>query len=330
MDYEQLTREELLIEINKLKNKYDSLKLSLSKESELKKNLDESEFRFNQLVNNAPIGISVTSESGIIELANNSYCDLFGYNPEELLGKHFSIIGSESSLCNMIETHNKLIETGINYKVEWQVKKKNGTNFFILANGTRFIGKDGAYKRITFIIDFTKRMKIERELIERNKLLEEISKNDGLTELLNHNRIFLELEEQINICKENNNDLSILMLDLDHFKEINDVNGHLVGDEVLAMVGESIKKSIRDIDIAGRYGGEEFLIILPNTDLERAIVIAERIRTNISKLVFKGNLKVTTSGGIKQYKNESIFDFVKNADELLYKAKIRGRNRIEQ
>jgi diguanylate cyclase (GGDEF)-like protein len=180
------------------------------------------------------------------------------------------------------------------------------------------------------LVDITNQKKVELDLRAKNAYLEEISKNDGLTELLNHNRIFFELEEQINLCKKNNLKLSIIMLDLDHFKEINDEYGHLVGDEVLALVGETIKRSIRDTDFAGRYGGEEFLIILPDTDLEKAIVIADRIRSNVEKIEVNEKLKVTISGGIKQLDEESILEYVKSADALLYKAKHGGRNRIEK
>jgi len=125
-----------------------------------------------------------------------------------------------------------------------------------------------------------------------------------------------------------------MMLDIDHFKSINDTFGHDVGDEVLKMVADIMKKSLRDVDVLGRLGGEEFAVAMPETDLNGAAVIAERIRlaidlfqleTDAGVIDTKISIGVTTLGGDIR----SVEAMLKQADTLLYKAKQNGRNRVE-
>jgi len=171
------------------------------------------------------------------------------------------------------------------------------------------------------------------ELEKSYQKMKEMAVTDGLTDLYNHNHIFRQLEEEIDKSKRYGNPLSLFMLDIDFFKSINDTHGHQAGDEVLKKVSRCIKKGIRKIDIPGRYGGEEFMVILPQTNLEKALVSAERIRRNIEMLRPKNNgtpLEVTISGGVVTFQNETALQLVEKADILLYKAKKNGRNRIEK
>ncbi len=168
-------------------------------------------------------------------------------------------------------------------------------------------------------------------LQEKNEILDSLSKTDGLTKLYNHKYIINRLDDEIKISFNQNTPLSVAMFDLDHFKNINDNFGHQVGDEVLVKVSECIKEKIRDSDIIGRYGGEEFLLILPGLTIDGAYKVVERIRLSIEKLEFSQiNLKVTLSGGLvicsKEITNSS--QLIHSADKLLYKAKEQGRNRI--
>ena len=119
------------------------------------------------------------------------------------------------------------------------------------------------------------------------------------------------------------------MLDIDHFKDINDRYGHQSGDRVLAAVSSVMLTEARTIDVIGRYGGEEFLIIMPETTLEGAVVLAERIRIAIESLQIAGiHHAVTASLGISFYSGESLLDFIDCADNRLYAAKNAGRNRV--
>ena len=120
------------------------------------------------------------------------------------------------------------------------------------------------------------------------------------------------------------------MFDLDHFKGINDEFGHQVGDDVLAKVSLILKEMLRENDMIGRYGGEEFLIVLPNTDAESAYAVAERIRKNIMHYIrINDELAVTISGGVGALVDEDAPQLIRKADQLLYRAKRFGRNRIE-
>ena len=176
----------------------------------------------------------------------------------------------------------------------------------------------------------------QRDLIQTNNTLkfekEQLrvaSITDNLTQLYNRGYIINRLQQEINNAIRYNNQLCILMLDLDSFKAVNDTYGHQVGDEVLKKCAASFEKSIRNTDLAGRYGGEEYLIILPHTDIECALVVAERIREEVEALSFEHkDLKITISGGLAQYENESLDLFLRKSDERLYMAKKAGKNKI--
>jgi|GEM_PF-237518 len=171
---------------------------------------------------------------------------------------------------------------------------------------------------------------LNKVLQEEKKTLEQISITDYLTEINNRRFININLETEIKKALRYGNNLSIIMMDIDNFKSINDMYGHHVGDQVLKTISKTIKSNLREVDLVGRYGGEEFLIILPNTGLEAAYNIADRIRNKIAKIKFDNyDIKVTISGGVAQLKDDKGTDLLKKADALLYKAKEKGRNRIE-
>lgn len=148
------------------------------------------------------------------------------------------------------------------------------------------------------------------------------------------NRIALNdnLEREMELSRRHDNQLSLLMLDLDHFKTINDQFGHLTGDEVLKSVVIKIKDCIRQTDMCFRYGGEEFVVMLNSAHIADARLIAERIRMAVADLIFKtdkGPLQVTLSTGLALLENgDSAKDLLQHADEALYQAKNTGRNKV--
>jgi diguanylate cyclase (GGDEF)-like protein len=164
--------------------------------------------------------------------------------------------------------------------------------------------------------------------------LERLANFDPLTGLYNRQAILGKLHELINHAKRYKEDFSLSMLDIDHFKKVNDRYGHLTGDEVLEKIASLIYRNIRDTDIAGRYGGEEFIIILPQADSSAAMVVAERIRNIIENAEMKdsaGNVfAITVSLGISIWEHgEDAYSLISRADEALYNAKENGRNRVE-
>jgi len=158
---------------------------------------------------------------------------------------------------------------------------------------------------------------------------------DALTGIGNRHAFERTLAAAAAEAREDNAPLSLVMLDLDHFKRINDTYGHPIGDLVLKLVGQMLTKSIKGQDTAARYGGEEFAVILPNTARDNAVTVAEQIRQAVAnkKIVRKGSGQeigpVTLSLGVAQYRpHEPLADLVARADAALYAAKQGGRNRV--
>ncbi len=165
----------------------------------------------------------------------------------------------------------------------------------------------------------------------KEKELVNLATTDGLTGIYNHRYAMNYLSGRIEYFKRYGGVLSILLFDLDFFKEVNDTWGHQAGDEVLREIAQIIHTSIRNTDIAARYGGEEFLVILENQQNEQAHYVAEKIRKIIElSLLGSKKIKVTVSCGVSTYMPQiDIEQLIRKADDLLYKAKGKGRNRVE-
>ncbi len=174
--------------------------------------------------------------------------------------------------------------------------------------------------------------KANEGLKKDKRLFKSLSITDGLTKLYNHSHIIKLLSREVSRYQRYGRKFSILMMDIDNFKTVNDTYGHQVGDMVLKDVGALIRNNLRQSDIAGRYGGEEFLIIMPETDIDSALFIGERLRQNIENHYWhKSNIKIAISGGIVEYDGKLDYEGILNiADQLLYKAKKNGKNRIEK
>ncbi|MBI3314413.1 MAG: GGDEF domain-containing protein [Candidatus Omnitrophica bacterium] len=203
----------------------------------------------------------------------------------------------------------KAKEKKLGFLVTQGVPQKDREKFAILAHQFAL-----AYRRIKLYKD-----------------IETLAITDGLS-ALSTRRYFLErFDEEIKRAQAHKIKMSFLMLDVDHFKMINDRHGHLTGDAVLKEIGAIIKENIREIDIAGRYGGEEFCVVLPETDLEGARVVAERIRKAAEARVIKAYdavLSITISIGVSTYPSDGKLpeEIIDKADWSLYRAKSQGRN----
>jgi len=156
-----------------------------------------------------------------------------------------------------------------------------------------------------------------------------LASTDDLTKAHNRFSIMSILDDELLNFKRTDMNLSVIMFDLDHFKKVNDIYGHSVGDSVLTEITQLVKANLRDADSIGRYGGEEFLVILPSTNLDTAKRVADRIREKVESFNFKDVAKVTISvGAIEVYEKESRHELLKRVDNLLYHAKDEGRNRV--
>jgi diguanylate cyclase (GGDEF)-like protein len=195
----------------------------------------------------------------------------------------------------------------------------------ILKNGDRIL--IGTRLHFKYSLEFA-----DYQQVQNQKYIQ--ANYDSLTKLYNK-RFFSDIiSKEFSFHRRNKNPLSLLMIDIDYFKKINDQYGHLVGDSILAQVGEIIRTSIRHENIACRYGGEEFSVLLRNTGPLAAEVVAERIRKAVETADFAASshpIKVTVSVGIATYDHqnfETYEELIKFADELLYESKLGGRNKI--
>ncbi len=182
-----------------------------------------------------------------------------------------------------------------------------------------------------------KRVLKERELTqERIRMMEKLQRlaiTDGLTKLHNSRSFYSQLEVEVDRFNRYKHPLSLLLLDIDHFKNYNDSYGHLEGDKVLVKISQMIKSCLRKMDTAYRYGGEEFTVILPETSCEEALLVAERIRNVIQSEKFtpqrEKELSITISIGVTQYAvEEQLSAFIQRADKAMYVSKRNGRNQV--
>jgi len=151
---------------------------------------------------------------------------------------------------------------------------------------------------------------------------------DSMTLLYNHEKILDLLNQEIERASRYGRTLSLLMMDIDNFKNINDTCGHPFGDEVILALARTMTENCRAIDHVGRYGGEEFMMIFPETTLDRALIVANRILESFRGIRLSGEITVTFSGGLVEFTGESAEELMNRADRLLYRAKAEGKNRI--
>jgi diguanylate cyclase (GGDEF)-like protein len=176
---------------------------------------------------------------------------------------------------------------------------------------------------------------LQDELKRSNELLKELSNTDPLTRLYNRRYLSQTLKTELSRSRRYNEPLSMVLLDIDNFKKINDKYGHQNGDIILMEIAETVRADRRCYDIAARFGGEEFLLVLPGTSLEGGVNVAEHLRENVLSLSFKpplDDLSVTISLGVAAFPSALVDDedsLIRAADEALYRAKQNGKNRVE-
>jgi len=306
---------------------------------EIQQNLKKTEFRFQQIVETAIEGIAIFDGNYRITFANQNMASMLGYTIDEMIGREYVSFFPADQL-HVYHAQEALRKKGKSSVYECRLLRKDGkTNWFLVSakaimnDAGRF---DGSFAMFT---DINKRKEMELLLEETNRRLVELSNQDSLTGIANRRLFDATLEHEYQRLRRTNTELSIILLDIDHFKEYNDYYGHVAGDDCLRQIGGILTSSInRALDLAARYGGEEFACILPDTDIHGAVRVAGRIRQKIMDLKIEHKKSpvssvVTASFGvttIKKYSPEiSPEDIVSKADKLLYKAKVSGRNRIE-
>jgi diguanylate cyclase (GGDEF)-like protein len=198
---------------------------------------------------------------------------------------------------------------------------------------TVLINWKGKAATLNFLSDITERKRDEAALRESENIYRELSIVDDLTQLYNSRHFYNQLKMEIARANRYGQPLTLLLLDLDDFKQFNDAYGHIEGDRVLSRLGQVVKRCLRQTDSAYRYGGEEFTIMLPMTTSKDSAVTAERIRAELKEEIFSPvsgkDVHVTVSIGLEQYKSqEDMKAFVHRVDQLMYQAKKNGKDRV--
>lgn len=256
--------------------------------------------------------LKITNVSKAIEV-------LSGYSKEELIGKKHNIFKSNKNSPELYEQMWSTLKDKKHWTGEIINKKKNGELYWLETTIIPLYNEQNKIKGYkSFSIDITDKKELER-----------ISITDNLTKAFNRVKIDSVLEQELHNAQRYNHIFSIIIADIDKFKLINDVYGHQVGDSVLREFSNLLMTNIRNTDIFGRWGGEEFIIICPNTNVDDAFILAEKLREKIKEFNFKTVGKVTSSFGVSTYSNgDDIHSIIYKSDMALYESKENGRDRV--
>ncbi len=319
----------------------------------------DSEERFRNVFENTASGMALVSLDGHYFLVNEALCNILGYSAEELSNMSLHDIIHPEDLNEEIQMTQELVNDKIkNYQYEKRYVHKDGSIVWVLQTNSLvkdsnkkpfyMIGQiqnitlqkqaEEALKQATLEAEKARRQAEDaRELAEEARLKAELlSRTDYLTGLLNRRAFMDRLLEEANRTKRNKSTLTLILTDIDFFKKINDTYGHLAGDTVLQAFSNCLNDMSRPYDFIGRYGGEEFVICLPDVSLENGKMIAERMRVAVEGLKIylpdtNRVVNITASFGVSTStlnKVSQMEKLIECADEAMYNAKQQGRNRV--
>lgn len=284
-------------------------------------------------LDNIPCGALVTDTNNVIINVNAYFSNELFWDASLLIGHSVeSLLTKSSKVFYQSYLIPTLLHEGHFEEMQLSLLNGNGKRIPITVNARVDENKNVYWS----FFNASNRNKLYEELIRtreklelRAKDLKELAFVDELTGLLNRREIKSRSASVLLQFSRTKSPLALLMIDIDFFKRINDNHGHAEGDSVLHQVGRVLIKCGRKSDLISRFGGEEFLILLPDTDLEQAMVFSKRIHKEVNKILIDKK-PLTVSVGVGLFDGEMSFDeFVNNADVALYKAKNLGRNRTE-
>lgn len=257
----------------------------------------------------------------VIVFVNPSFCRMTGYSQEEILGKTPAMLQGEETDRYVTARLREALEAGQSFEASTVNYRKDGQPFHI---EWRTSPVRDAQNRVTHFIA------IQRDVTDRVHLIDRLKRKaemDGLTQLLTRAAGDEEIAGLIAKADNERRPLSLVMIDIDEFKKVNDDHGHLVGDRVLRRVGRLIDGRIRGNDLGIRWGGEEFMLVLWDTALGGACRVSESLRNVTEDTPFDDSLAVTISAGVAEWRRgEDVERTIKRADDALYAAKRSGRN----
>lgn len=256
--------------------------------------------------------------NGICIDVSKRFCEISGYSKDELVGKKSTILRNDLIEKSIYEDLWNTISKGLEWSGELKGKTKSGQLYWLSITIVPYIENDK-------IIGYTS---VSKNITDR-KIIEKVSETDALTQIYNRLKLDKQLEKEFNRYIRYKQVFSLILIDIDYFKQVNDSFGHLVGDNVLIDLSNILKNNIRSTDIIGRWGGEEFLIICPNTDINGSYRLAEELRRTVENFEFNIVKHKTISLGITEIKDsDNILTLLKRVDKNLYKSKENGRNKV--
>jgi diguanylate cyclase (GGDEF)-like protein/PAS domain S-box-containing protein len=273
--------------------------------------------KYVDMIDKYVISMTVDLNKKILAVSK-ALCNISGFSKDELVGNDLAILKNKELNNRVCKDLWNNVSQGKVWIGEIENRKKNGELYWIKTTVLPNIenNKILSYSSIS-------------EDISDKKIIENISETDKLTQLYNRIKLDRSLENEFNRFKRNKSIFSLILVDIDFFKSVNDTFGHQVGDKVLIQISKILKENCRKIDILGRWGGEEFLIICVNTDILGACNLAEKLRKNIEEFEFDIVKHKTISLGVSQIiENDNIESLIKRVDNNLYQAKRSGRNKI--
>ncbi|MBU4565592.1 MAG: diguanylate cyclase [Proteobacteria bacterium] len=286
--------------------------------------------RLEFITNTSQDAITLVDSQDRVQFWNLAAERLFGYSRQEAMGRDLHhLVASSEQIPAVVKGLEVFGQTGqgpiFEGRREVLARRKDGSHFPAEVSASAF-SMDGHWYAAGSVRDITEHKQSE-------EALKRLANTDGLTGVLNRRR-FMELSRQeVARSHRYGGPLSLIMLDVDHFKAVNDSYGHEVGDEVLVSLSQVCRQVLRQVDLFGRVGGEEFMALLPETGLEAAAMVAERLRIALAAHAVsasKQELRVTISLGVAQLSPETrLSDLMRLADDAMYRAKQNGRNRVE-
>lgn len=318
------------------KRRFNEHKEDLEEWMNLDHKLHLFEKKFENIIYNVQgIAIYGISKDHSITYWNQACVKMFGFKNSEVIGKKIEdLIVPDSNFDKFKKDITKYYESNIKIKQgEIEYLHKNRSTLNVLTSFHKYESIFGKQELYNLSVDLTELKKTKKELKRSNARLHTLARTDALTQLPNRRAILEKIEYEKLKFERSKEVFTIAMIDLDKFKRINDNHGHDCGDFVLKQISNLLLDLIRKQDVVGRYGGEEFVLLLPQTDSKGALHIAKLIIQQIAKFPFTykdKEISLTATIGISDYTNSelTINDLIKKADKAMYDGKSQGKNKV--
>jgi diguanylate cyclase (GGDEF)-like protein/PAS domain S-box-containing protein len=297
--------------------------------AEAQEALARSEERYRALFEHAPDPICVTDADDIVLLWNERAEECFGFKAEEIIGKPAWMMTPDDLIEDRKRLKEQVKDKGYVRAYETERVVKGGVRIPLEVTEATIRDDKGDLIGLSIIArDISERKRMEQEVAAK-EFYRVLSIVDELTGLYNHRHFHELLSQGLRWSERYLHPLSLLMVDIDNFKEYQDVRSHVAGDEALKIIAQTMRNTVRGVDMGARYGGDEFAVILPETTKEVAAIAAERIANAIAEITLPAGGRLTISVGVASYPTDAQNkeELIRRADQALYRAKQRGRNR---